>query len=129
MGPWTGGRSTRIGWYMYGTDSGSPNIGIRRLGSQCQAQSQVRDSQVSRCVASQGRVLSQPQFASQTNVSSQSTVAPQGHTQTQSPLASQQNDSSQDSVVTLPPLAATIEAGQQTTSSEDQDAKQKKTNQ
>ena len=99
--------------------------------SQCQAQSQdgvpsqVRDSRVSRCVASQSQALSQPQLASQNNVSSQSTVASQGHTQTQSQLASQQNDSSQDNVVTQPPLAATVEAGKQNTASEDQDAKQK----
>jgi len=61
--------------------------------------SQVRDSQASSCVASQGQVLTQAQLASQNNVSSQATAS-QGQAQSQAQLTSQHNASSQDSVAT-----------------------------
>ena len=62
--------------------------------------SQVRDSQASSCVASQGQVLTQAQLATQNHASSQATVASQAQVQTHAPLASQDNVSSQDSVAT-----------------------------
>ena len=135
--------------------------------SQDRVPSQVRNSQASSCVASQGQVLTQAQLASQNNMTSQATVASQGQAQSQAQLASQYNVSSQDSVATqaqsvssqpiaptssqrsvsssqgavssqkrkrddiiadMPCLAAVIEAGQQTTSSEDSQDVQQKTN-
>ena len=66
--------------------------------SQDRVSSQIRDSQASSCVASQGQVLTQAQLASQNNVSSQSTVASQG--QAQARTASQHSVPSQASVAT-----------------------------